>query len=1272
MAKKKIPKTKIQQTNPVERRDKSMADIDIEKCKLSMQVLDLLPTPVMCIDNEFNVTFMNPAGAGVMGKKPEDVIGLKCYDLFKTPHCQTPECRCAQAMKKDGVFTGETVADPGGLNLPIQYTGAPIKDADGHIVGALEYVVDFTETRKAMDEAQQKVDNLNNIPTPIMAIDKGFNVTYMNPAGAGVMGKKPEDVIGLKCYDLFKTPHCRTPECRCAQAMEKDGVFTGETVADPSGLNLPIQYTGSPVKDDDGNIIGALEYVVDIAETKKAIDDAQTKVDFLNNIPTPVMVVDKEFNVQFMNPAGAGAVGKTPEQCVGQKCYSLFNTEHCNTDDCQVAKAMKQDGVFTNDTVAKLPSGELPIRYTGCPLKDAEGNIVGGLEYVLDLTKEMEVTNGVDELVQAAIEGKLDTRADVDKFEGNYQKIVKGVNDTLDAVIGPLNVAAEYVDRISKGDIPEKITDEYKGDFNEIKNNLNQCIDAISGLTAEAAMLVEAAVEGKLDTRGDVEKFAGDYAKIVKGVNDTLDAVIGPLNVAAEYVDRISKGDIPEKITDEYKGDFNEIKNNLNQCIDAISGLTAEAAMLVEAAVEGKLDTRGDVEKFAGDYAKIVQGVNDTIGTLVGHIDQIPAPFMIIDRDFNISFMNKAGAGVIGMSQEQLIGQKCYDQFKTSDCRTANCACAKAMSSGNSETSETDAHPGGNDLFISYNGVPIRDQAGKIIGALEIVMDQTEVKKAMDDASKKVDFLNNIPTPVMVVDKDFNIQFMNPAGAQAVGRTPEACQGQKCFTLFNTEHCNTADCQVAKAMQQNGIFTNDTVAKLPSGDLPIRYTGAPLKDENDNIVGGLEYVLDLSKEMDVTHGVGELVQAAEEGRLDTRADIDKFEGNYQKIIAGINDLMEGIVVPINEAMEVLGKVAERDLTKQVVGDYKGQLGEFKENINTAIKNLGEALGQATSAADQVGSASAQVASSSQALAEGSAEQAASLEETTSSLEEMSSMTKQNADNANQADNLMQEANQIVERAEGSMGDVIKSMEDISQASEETQKIIKTIDEIAFQTNLLALNAAVEAARAGEAGAGFAVVADEVRNLAMRAAEAAKNTADLIEGTVKRVNAGSDLVAKTNEAFDEVAKSAAKVGELVGEIAAASNEQAKGIEQVNQGMGEMDKVTQQNAANAEESSSASEEMTAQAQELASMLAAFKLDEQDVGHKQVTTAAPRQVTTAAPKQVTTAAPRQHQASNLKKVAQTRKKADDATDAKAATPEAVIPMDDEKTDDADFKNF
>ncbi|MBW2249016.1 MAG: PAS domain-containing protein, partial [Deltaproteobacteria bacterium] len=200
------------------------------------------------------------------------------------------------------------------------------------------------------------------------------------------------------------------------------------------------------------------------------IEKCRLSMQILDLLPTPVMSVDKEFNVTFMNPAGAGAVGRTPEACVGQKCYSLFNTEHCNTPDCQVAKAMQENRVCTNDTTAKLPSGELPIRYTGAPLKDSDGNIVGGLEYVLDISKEMEVTDGVRNLVDATVEGKLDTRANADKFEGNYQRIIQGVNQLIDAFAAPFNVSAEYVDRISKGDIPEPITDEYKGDFNEIKN----------------------------------------------------------------------------------------------------------------------------------------------------------------------------------------------------------------------------------------------------------------------------------------------------------------------------------------------------------------------------------------------------------------------------------------------------------------------------------------------------------------------------------------------------------------------------------------------------------------------------------------------------------------------------------------------------------------------------------------------------------------------------------------------------------------------------------
>jgi methyl-accepting chemotaxis protein len=246
-------------------------------------------------------------------------------------------------------------------------------------------------------------------------------------------------------------------------------------------------------------------------------------------------------------------------------------------------------------------------------------------------------------------------------------------------------------------------------------------------------------------------------------------------------------------------------------------------------------------------------------------------------------------------------------------------------------------------------------------------------------------------------------------------------------------------------------------------------------------------------------------------------------------------------------------------------------------LNRVILGLGEASAQ-------VASASGQVATSSQNLAEGSSEQAATVEETSSATEELAAMTKQNADNAHEAKTIMGDAKTVVGNVNAQMQQMVGAIGEITHSSEETSKIIKTIDEISFQTNLLALNAAVEAARAGEAGAGFAVVADEVRNLAMRAAEAAKNTSSLIEGTVKKIKEGSDLVGSTNQGFAQVAEYAAKVGTLIDEIEAASSEQAKGISQINNAVNEMNKVVQNNASSAEESASAAEEMSAQAEQM----------------------------------------------------------------------------------------
>ncbi len=254
---------------------------------------------------------------------------------------------------------------------------------------------------------------------------------------------------------------------------------------------------------------------------------------------------------------------------------------------------------------------------------------------------------------------------------------------------------------------------------------------------------------------------------------------------------------------------------------------------------------------------------------------------------------------------------------------------------------------------------------------------------------------------------------------------------------------------------------------------------------------------------------------------------------------------------------------------------------INRSITSPIHRIIEELG---GGANRVAATSGQVAEAGESLSQGASEQASSVEETSSSLEEMAAMIRQNAQNTGEADGYMKNANLAVDKAGDAMARLSNAMEEITTASEETQKIIKTIDEIAFQTNLLALNAAVEAARAGEAGAGFAVVADEVRSLAMRAAEAAGDTASLIENTIKAVEIGNESSQSTQSAIQENKEISEKVGLLVEEITAASNEQTRGIEQMNGAMSEIDRVVQQMASSSEEYASVSQELSGQSNEM----------------------------------------------------------------------------------------
>ncbi|MDR3671042.1 MAG: methyl-accepting chemotaxis protein [Holophaga sp.] len=870
----------------------------------------------------------------------------------------------------------------------------------------------------------------------------------------------------------------------------------------------------------------------------------------------------------------------------------------------------------------RIAAGDLSVTLTA---KDEHDEITPAFIQVTNALRGMAAeTQG---LVKAAVEGRLATRADASKYQGEYRNIVQGVNDCLDAVIGPLNVAAGYVDRISKGDIPPKITDKYNGDFNEIKNNLNTCVDAVNALVADAGMLTRAALEGKLATRAEATKHQGDFRKIVQGVNECLDAVIGPLNVAAGYVDRISKGDIPPKITDKYNGDFNEIKNNLNTCVDAVNALVADAGVLHKAAMEGTLSVRAEATKHQGDFRKIVQGVNDTLDAVIGPLN------------VTADYVDKVAKGII----PPVITTEYKGQYNAIKINLNNMV---AMMS--ELLAETDKIIKG----AAEGQLGVRADAGKFVGGwsklvggindvvnelasrLRITADYVDkVAKGIippvntHEAKGEYEAIKANVNNLVTLMGDLLSETGKISEAAVAGHLGTRADAKKFpggwFQLVDGVN-KTLDAVIVPLNVSAGY-----VDRISKGDIPPKITDNYNGDFNE-IKNNLNMCVDAVNLL--VADTATLSKAAVEGKLATRADAARHQGDFRKIVQGVNETLDAVIAPINEVQRVMGAMEKGDLTVHIANDYRGDLQKLVNAVNNTASTLAQTVADIGNNANTLASSSEELTSVSTSMANGAEQMtqqsntaaaateqasanvknmAAGVEEISANattvasaseevsvnlstvgaaVEQMSSNMKVVASTSekmtaavnsvataieemsvslNEVSKSSGQAASVASKAAQSAGNTAAIVDKLGASAQEIGKVVDMIKGIAAQTNLLALNATIEAASAGEAGKGFAVVANEVKELAKQTASATEDIRAQVAGMQGNTQQAVKAIDEIVHIINEINSISGNIAAAVEEQTATTNEISKNVGDAARGANEVSRNVQQAALGANE-------------------------------------------------------------------------------------------------------
>ncbi len=505
-----------------------------------------------------------------------------------------------------------------------------------------------------------------------------------------------------------------------------------------------------------------------------------------------------------------------------------------------------------------------------------------------------------------------------------------------------------------------------------------------------------------------------------------------------------------------------------------------------------------------------------------------------------------------------------------------------------------------------YNN-PIRveadDETGQVLHGLQSMQiklgfDVSEARRIAAEALRIKVALDCVDTNVRIADAGGKVLYAN----HALQRTLRQFEAEIARTVpgfaaaaFVGSDITRFYAEPEAARQRLASLSQTARSMLTIGGREFEIVTSPIINDRGERLGSVGEWRDRTDELAAQRAVQRVVSAAAQGDFGARLEDTGTNEFLHELTVNINRLLEAADGGLREANQVLGALADGDLTRRIEGEYQGAFGELKEYTNQTVSSLTSMISQIAEAAASVSTAAQQIAKGNQDLSARTEEQASSLEETAASMEQLTSTVRQNAENAQQARQMAVVTSEVAGKGADAMQQMVSTMDDIHQAARKIVDIISVIDGIAFQTNILALNAAVEAARAGEQGRGFAVVAGEVRNLAQRSAAAAKEIKALISDSVDKVEQGSMLAGETGRVIADVVKSVKRVTDVVSEISAASAEQSSGIGQVNTAIMHMDDVTQQNAALVEEASAAAESLEEQSLALAQSVSVFRIDD-----------------------------------------------------------------------------